>query len=47
MKRIYIRKDAEMDIDDAYKWYENNKVGLGEEFLIKVTESLYKIAEFY
>ncbi len=46
MKRITIRRDAELDIDYAYKWYENNQIGLGEEFLIKLTESLKKIAEF-
>lgn len=45
MKKITVRKDAELDIEDAYQWYEANEVGLGEEFLEKISDSLNKIKE--
>jgi len=46
MKIITIRKDAEQDIDDAYRWYETNKDGLGEIFLDNIAESFRKMREF-
>mgnify|MGYP000679926731 CR=1 FL=1 len=46
MKNITIRKDAELDIDDAYRWYETNKDGLGDKFLENLTESFRKMKEF-
>ena len=45
MKKITIRKDAELDINDAYQWYKANEEGLGEECLENITESLKKIKE--
>ena len=45
MKNITIRKDAVLDIDDAYHWYETNKDGLGEIFLDSIAESFRKMRE--
>jgi len=30
---LVIAPEAEQDIDEAYGWYEERRVGLGEEFL--------------
>ena len=34
--RVLIRAAAAADIDEAYLWYENRRIGLGEEFLREV-----------
>ena len=31
--RLSLRPRAELDIDDAYVWYESRRTGLGENFL--------------
>ncbi len=31
--KLVIAPEAEQDIDEAYAWYEDRRVGLGEEFL--------------
>ena len=36
MKPVSIRAQAETDIDDVYKWYEHNRPGLGDDFMLKV-----------
>ena len=33
MNHSIIRKRAEKHIADAYHWYENQRTGLGEEFI--------------
>ena len=30
---LIIAPEAEFDISDAYGWYEERRIGLGEEFL--------------
>lgn len=35
--------EAEQDIDEAYAWYENQRTGLGEEFLDRVDACLHTI----
>ncbi len=39
-KRVMIRPEAESDIEDAYKWYESQRKGLGEDFLLCIEEAL-------
>ena len=34
--RLIIAPEAEQDVADAYGWYEDRRVGLGEEFLSSV-----------
>ncbi|MGO9570185.1 MAG: type II toxin-antitoxin system RelE/ParE family toxin [Desulfomonilaceae bacterium] len=44
MKRSkLIRPDAETDIAEAYRWYEEQREGLGADFLLCVEEGLSKI----
>jgi plasmid stabilization system protein ParE len=38
--RLLIRPEAEADLTDAYRWYENKDEGLGAEFLRSVEASL-------
>lgn len=44
MKNIYIRKEAELDINEAYHWYESRSHGLGESFIQYVEDGLSRIA---
>ena len=43
MIRLLVEPEAELDIAEAYDWYENHQVGLGERFLSAVRESLDRI----
>ena len=43
-KQIIVRAEAEADISDAYKWYESQRKGLGESFLLCIEESLARIS---
>jgi hypothetical protein len=43
------RPEAEADLADAYRWYEDKRVGLGDEFLDtvdRVVAQLYCVAIF-
>ena len=42
-KQIIIRSEAEADIQDAFLWYERQRNGLGNDFLLCVEEALSKI----
>jgi plasmid stabilization system protein ParE len=44
MTRVVLEPEAERDIADAYDWYEEQRLGLGERFLASVAESLEQIA---
>lgn len=35
--------EAEFDLDEAYAWYESQRVGLGEDFLRRVDACLQSI----
>jgi len=39
-RHVVIRPEAAGDIEDGYNWYEQAKLGLGEEFLAAVRERL-------
>jgi plasmid stabilization system protein ParE len=41
---MLIRKEAEHDIDDAFRWYEQKRPGLGSDFLLCVEEGLARIS---
>ena len=41
--RLIIRKRAEIQIDEAYNWYENKQTNLGNDFLTSIEDSLITI----
>lgn len=40
---LIIKPDAELDIQDAYQYYEERKIGLGSEFVRAVDACVSKI----
>jgi plasmid stabilization system protein ParE len=38
--RLSLTSEADQDIEGAYLWYENQRVGLGEDFLRSVEAAL-------
>ena len=45
MTKLLLRPAAAADIEEAYRWYERQRVGLGEEFLTTVDAALRDIVE--
>ena len=45
MKRVIVRPAAAADIDDAYQWYEAQRPGLGEEFLVALNATRDRVVE--
>jgi len=43
-KEVLIRPEAESDIEDAYQWYESQRKGLGEDFLLCIEEALSRVS---
>lgn len=41
---LTVRPEAEADLSEALCWYENQRPGLGEEFLLCVEEACERIA---
>jgi plasmid stabilization system protein ParE len=41
---VRVRRRAELDVDDAYAWYESRAEGLGQAFLRAVEACLARIA---
>jgi plasmid stabilization system protein ParE len=41
---VRVRRRAELDVDDAYAWYESRAVGLGEAFLRAADACLARIS---
>ena len=41
--RAIVAPEAELDIAEAYVWYESRRIGLGEEFLGSVDAALERI----
>lgn len=39
-RKLIVAPEAEVDIAEAYGWYETRRTGLGEEFLSSVEASL-------
>ena len=42
---LVVQPDAEADLASAYHWYETQRPGLGQEFLIAVDRAFERIAE--
>ena len=34
--KIVIRPEAEVDLADAFSWYESSRIGLGNDFLLQI-----------
>ena len=45
MKPIVIRPAAAAEIEEAFLWYESQRLGLGEEFREALRATLNKVAE--
>ena len=45
MRLLLLRPAAAGDIDQAYRWYEGQRIGLGEEFLLEVRTTLWQLRE--
>ena len=45
MKSVIVRAAAARDIEEAFEWYENRRIGLGDEFLDAVQQTLLLVAE--
>ena len=43
--KVVLRSVAELDVTDAALWYDGQRVGLGEAFLVGVRQALRRIAE--
>jgi plasmid stabilization system protein ParE len=43
VKRVIVRPAAAADIDDAYRWYEQQRAGLGEEFLAVLRTTMDRV----
>lgn len=41
---LHIRPEAERDVEDAAIWYEQQRAGLGHEFLDRVRDALAAVA---
>jgi toxin ParE1/3/4 len=40
---VSVRPAAEVDLREAYDWYEHKRGGLGEEFLLSIAEALSRL----
>jgi plasmid stabilization system protein ParE len=43
--KLVLRPAAASDLDEAFLWYESQRAGLGEEFLVAVTRVMEVLAE--
>ena len=43
--RVTLRPEAEADIEDAARWYEERRKGLGDEFLDEILRTLGALGE--
>ena len=42
---VVVQPEAEADLDEAFRWYEARKPGLGTEFLVEIDRVLIRVAE--
>jgi plasmid stabilization system protein ParE len=42
---VTIRSAARSDLRDAHQWYEHRRSGLGEEFLLAITDAMLTLEE--
>jgi plasmid stabilization system protein ParE len=45
VKRVVVRPAAAADIENAYKWYESQQPGLGDEFLAALRTTRDRLVE--
>ena len=45
MTTVLLRKEAEDDLQDAARWYESQRVGLGNEFLTQALRMFDRIGD--
>jgi plasmid stabilization system protein ParE len=43
--QVFVRPDADLDARQAREWYESQRVGLGEQFLLALAEVFLKLEE--
>jgi plasmid stabilization system protein ParE len=43
--QLVVEPEAEVDLDEAYRWYESQRSGLGGEFIACVDAALERIRE--
>ena len=43
MSRLVLRPSAELDIQDAAEWYEDEEVGLGGQFIDELRQVVHRI----
>jgi toxin ParE1/3/4 len=43
--RVSMRPAAEVDVGEAREWYEGRRAGLGDEFLLSITDALSRLEE--
>jgi hypothetical protein len=41
--RVIIRPYAEADLREAWLWYESERAGLGEEFLMEIGAAIHRL----
>ena len=46
MKPPIFRPAAAADVEDAYRWYENQRAGLGDEFLAAVSTIIESLVTY-
>ena len=46
MKSFIFRPDAAADVDEAYRWYEGQRLGHGDAFLAAVQATLAMIGDW-
>ena len=42
---VYIRPKAEADVREARDWYQRQRAGLGDEFLLAVADAMVRLEE--
>ncbi|MFI4860899.1 MAG: type II toxin-antitoxin system RelE/ParE family toxin [Phycisphaerales bacterium JB063] len=42
---LLFRPEAEADVQSAYRWYESQRLGLGEEFLLSMDAAVASIRD--
>ena len=43
---LVMAEEAEQDVADAYRYYERQRVGLGEDFLSKIDARIHEVLRF-
>lgn len=44
--RLHFTSEADLDVAEAYSWYEGQRVGLGEEFLTSLDACIQGLLRF-